>query len=140
MTAAIPPGWYPDRTGNPSQMYWDGQQWLTDTPAPLPGSAGAPGLAGGYATKPDTTTSLMGRWSLIIGLVSIVLDFLCGAGVIGGLVGLAAGVIALSRSKRTNAKRGLVFAGIAASGVATLFGLALMIFLGSAFLSGGHVH
>ncbi len=27
-------GWYPDPSGKPGQMYWDGQQWRTDTSAP----------------------------------------------------------------------------------------------------------
>lgn len=25
-----PPGWYPDPSGKPGQMYWDGQQWRTE--------------------------------------------------------------------------------------------------------------
>jgi len=34
MTAQPPaPDWYPDRTGKPGLMYWDGQQWRTDVPA-----------------------------------------------------------------------------------------------------------
>lgn len=28
MTTPPPPGWYPDPTGKPGQMYWDGQQWV----------------------------------------------------------------------------------------------------------------
>lgn len=144
MTTATPPGWYPDPTGKRGQMYWNGQQWQTDIPAPLPVQAGPPGSAvdhgGSAAAKPDTTTSLMGLWSLLIGLAGIGLDFLCGVGIVAGLIGLAVGFIALNRSKQTNAKRGLVFAGLAASGVATLLGLALLIFVGSMFSSGGHVH
>jgi hypothetical protein len=46
MTApSTPAGWYPDPTGKPGQMYWDGQQWLQDQTvdyasslAPLPGT------------------------------------------------------------------------------------------------------
>lgn len=39
MTTQLPQaGWYPDPTGNPGQMYWDGRQWLVSTPAaPSPG-------------------------------------------------------------------------------------------------------
>lgn len=29
-----PAGWYPDPSGRPGQMYWDGQRWRTDTPPP----------------------------------------------------------------------------------------------------------
>ncbi|MEB4210980.1 DUF2510 domain-containing protein [Mycobacterium sp. 94-17] len=34
-----PAGWYPDPSGKSGQMYWDGQRWRTDNPAP----AAAPG-------------------------------------------------------------------------------------------------
>jgi TM2 domain-containing membrane protein YozV len=34
MTSSQPaPGWYPDPSGGPSEMYWDGQQWKADGPA-----------------------------------------------------------------------------------------------------------
>jgi len=38
MTTQPPaPDWYPDPSGKPGQMYWDGQQWHTDIPdAPPP--------------------------------------------------------------------------------------------------------
>ena len=38
-------GWYPDPSGKPGQMYWDGQQWQTNVPAAAPAVApygGAP--------------------------------------------------------------------------------------------------
>jgi TM2 domain-containing membrane protein YozV len=38
-------GWYPDPSGKPGQMYWDGQQWHANVPAATPGVApygGAP--------------------------------------------------------------------------------------------------
>jgi amino acid transporter len=35
MTAERPPaGWYPNPTGQPGQMYWDGQQWQITLPPP----------------------------------------------------------------------------------------------------------
>ncbi len=37
MTAELPPaGWYPNPTGQPGQMYWDGQQWQTTLPPSEP--------------------------------------------------------------------------------------------------------
>jgi hypothetical protein len=33
-TPQPPPGWYPDPSGKPGQMYWDGQRWRTHTPPP----------------------------------------------------------------------------------------------------------
>jgi len=34
MTEQPSAGWYPDPSGKPGQVYWDGQQWRTDMPAP----------------------------------------------------------------------------------------------------------
>jgi hypothetical protein len=28
MTQPVPPGWYPDPSGKPGQMFWDGQRWV----------------------------------------------------------------------------------------------------------------
>jgi hypothetical protein len=33
-TPQPPAGWYPDPSGKPGQMYWDGQRWRTETPPP----------------------------------------------------------------------------------------------------------
>lgn len=33
MTTQPPPGWYPDPSGKPGQMYWDGQNWQPPTAA-----------------------------------------------------------------------------------------------------------
>lgn len=45
MTEQPSPGWYPDPSGQPGQMYWDGQQWHANTAAAGSGVApygGAP--------------------------------------------------------------------------------------------------
>ncbi|ODR17477.1 hypothetical protein BHQ23_26260 [Mycobacterium gordonae] len=34
--AAIPPGWYPDPSGQPGQRYWDGAAWTHFTHPPAP--------------------------------------------------------------------------------------------------------
>jgi Protein of unknown function (DUF2510) len=40
MTIQLPPaGWYPDPSGKPGQMYWDGQRWQTAIPATTPPAA-----------------------------------------------------------------------------------------------------
>jgi TM2 domain-containing membrane protein YozV len=37
MTTEQPPaGWYPDPSGKPGQMYWNGQGWNAGMPAPTP--------------------------------------------------------------------------------------------------------
>jgi serine/threonine kinase PknH len=33
MTTPSEPNWFPDPSGKPGQVYWDGQQWHTDVPA-----------------------------------------------------------------------------------------------------------
>ncbi len=45
MTEQPSAGWYPDPSGGPGQMYWDGQQWRTDTPAAAAGVAPYGGAA-----------------------------------------------------------------------------------------------
>lgn len=55
-TQLPPPGWYPDPSGKPGLMYWDGQQWHTNVPvatAPAPYAAPTPGRAGGTATAEE---------------------------------------------------------------------------------------
>ncbi len=46
MTEQPAAGWYPDPSGGPGQMYWDGQQWRADAAAPAsvvaPYGGGAP--------------------------------------------------------------------------------------------------
>ncbi len=32
-----PPGWYPDPSGKPGQLFWDGSQWSAGVPAPPDG-------------------------------------------------------------------------------------------------------
>lgn len=39
MTEQPAAGWYPDPSGGPGQMYWDGQQWRPDTAAAAGGVA-----------------------------------------------------------------------------------------------------
>jgi amino acid transporter len=55
MTAELPPaGWYPNPTGQPGQMYWDGQQWQATLPPPAwpapPDTHG--GVGAGVPTQP----------------------------------------------------------------------------------------
>ena len=41
MSAPTPPpaGWYPDPSGKPGQMFWDGQRWRTDSTPPAAATA-----------------------------------------------------------------------------------------------------
>jgi Protein of unknown function (DUF2510) len=49
---SVPPGWYPDPEGKPSEKYWDGSSWTKETrplsiipgkPAPQPNKVGLDG-------------------------------------------------------------------------------------------------
>jgi Protein of unknown function (DUF2510) len=54
MTTPPPPaGWYPNPSGGPGQMYWDGERWQTGVPAqPPPAAAPTPwGNVGPYLDK-----------------------------------------------------------------------------------------
>jgi Protein of unknown function (DUF2510) len=55
MAAPPPPGWYPDPTGKPGQMYWDGEAWHRLTPdIPATPKADIPGTP--KPTQPPVTT------------------------------------------------------------------------------------
>ena len=45
VTTPSPPGWYPDPSGKPGKLYWDGYTWRNAIPAPQPpGRVNWPGL------------------------------------------------------------------------------------------------
>ena len=58
MTAQPPPGWYPDPTGKPGQMYWDGQAWQTPPTPPA------------YAHTPQRSPSGRTTMFVIVGLIA----------------------------------------------------------------------
>jgi hypothetical protein len=72
MTAEQPsPGWYPDPSGKPGQMYWDGERWSTDVPATTPAVApygGAPYGVDAYGQP------LSDKSKLVAGLLQIFLS------------------------------------------------------------------
>jgi len=64
-------GWYPDPSGKPSQMYWDGQQWHTDGSGTT--SAVAPYGAAGYGVD-AYGRPLSDKSKLVAGLLQIFLS------------------------------------------------------------------
>ncbi|WP_205781590.1 DUF2510 domain-containing protein, partial [Mycobacterium alsense] len=46
------PDWYPDPTGKPGLMYWDGRQWHADVPAATPPAEGPPVPPAPTAARP----------------------------------------------------------------------------------------
>jgi hypothetical protein len=69
-----PPGWYPDPTGKPGQMYWDGQAWQSAIPATTRPAYAPPQRASD--TPPPTRSKRI--W--LIALVAVLL--IAGAGVV----------------------------------------------------------
>jgi hypothetical protein len=67
--------WYPDPSGNPGLMYWDGQQWHTDVPATPPPADQLP-------PQPNSTTPLPPRHRSVIAAVVVVT-------VVVGILGIA---------------------------------------------------
>ena len=124
-----PPGWYPDPNGGAGQMYWDGQQWLS----------GAPGVPEQAAISPDALRAAMAEnrsiwvtnglaaYPLIIGLVSLLLDIMCGVGAATSVVSFIVGWLALNKSKKTGAGRGLALSGLIVSGVAFVIGFIVWV-------------
>jgi hypothetical protein len=67
--------WYPDPTGKPGLMYWDGQQWLTDPAADASSTADQPPL------QPTSTTPRPRRHTALI--AALVMTFVVLAGIVG---------------------------------------------------------
>lgn len=107
MTAEQPSaGWYPDPSGQPGQMYWDGQQWHANAPATAAGLApygNAPFGVDAYGRPLSDKSKLVagllqiflssfgvGRFYLgytNMGLAQIAVSFLtCGIGVVWPLI------------------------------------------------------
>lgn len=53
------PDWYPDPTGKPGLMYWDGRQWHADVPAATPPAEGPPVPPAPAAARPRRHTGLV---------------------------------------------------------------------------------
>lgn len=127
-----PAGWYPDPNGGPNQMYWDGQQW----------SSGAPPMPQQPALSPDALRAAMAEnrsiwvtnglavWSLVVGIMGLLLDIFCGVGAFMGVVGVIVGIIALNKSKQTGHGRGMALGGLITSGVAVAIGLLVLLVFG----------
>jgi TM2 domain-containing membrane protein YozV len=64
-------GWYPDPSGKPGQMYWDGQQWHTGGPAATSGIAPYGGAAYGLDAY---GRPLSDKSKLVAGLLQIFLS------------------------------------------------------------------
>ncbi|MCV7381683.1 hypothetical protein BST11_22555 [Mycobacterium alsense] len=124
-----PAGWYPDPNGGSGQMYWDGQQWSSPTPAApqQPGISQDALRAAMAENRSIWVTGGLALWSLICGIIGAITDLFCGVGIGPSGIGLVLGVIAFNKSKQTGEHRGLALTALIVNAVA--FGIGLIVML-----------
>lgn len=109
---------YPDPT--PYQGY--GQPGY---PPPIYGAGGFPSADLGYGAPPPAGNNSLAVGSLVVSIVSLPLFFICGVGLVGSIVGIVLGVVALNQIKQSGQSgHGLAVAGIAIGAVVMLLSLA----------------
>jgi hypothetical protein len=141
----VPPvsGWYPDPTGRFEYRFHNGQQWTADVaangqryvdplPPPPPGvPAGAPPVPPGAAQAPTGGRGNgMAVAAMVCGIVAVATSWIPLFGILGlisGIVGLALGITALGRSRRTGQRRGQAIAGIVTGSVGIALGIAGLV-------------
>jgi Protein of unknown function (DUF2510) len=127
-----PAGWYPDPNGGYGQKYWDGRAWIV-AHNPQAQYGGAPARLGPSVFA----TNAMALYSLVIGGFSILLDFLCGAGLLTGIIAGVVGFIALRKSRELGGVgRGMAIGGIVCSGIAVVMGVVGFIVIGGMMMGG----
>jgi hypothetical protein len=110
--AVTDPGWYPNPDGTPTTRYWDGAQWTAHTVIPPPGPYQQGPMVAGFPVAYPAPTNGIATASLVLGLLGAVIEW-------GGLLTLAAGVLAvifgavgIGRAGRTNQGHGRAVAGL----------------------------
>jgi hypothetical protein len=110
--AVTDPGWYPNPDGTPTTRYWDGTQWTAHTVIPPPGPYQQGPMVAGFPVAYPAPTNGIATASLVLGLLGAVIEW-------GGLLTLAAGVLAvifgavgIGRAGRTNQGHGRAVAGL----------------------------
>jgi hypothetical protein len=99
-TINVPPGWYPDQTGN--QRWWDGTQW------------------GVYAPAPTTRFSGVAIAGMILGILAILGSYVTGA-VLLAAAGMLCSGLGLTNTKGGAMRgRGFAITGWICSGVAVI--------------------
>ena len=143
---ATPPGWYPDTTGKPGKLYWDGRAWRTAIPvAPKVGPKNGLGIASLIiATVAQGATLLLVPWFItgeilvaitaVFGIIGAIASVFGGigaiasvfGGIIFGIVAVVIGFAARRRVKRGEANNGgIAIAGIVLGFLAIILGIAL---------------
>lgn len=143
MTETTPAGWYPAPHAGNELRYWDGTAWHA-APAYLPaGGAGgaastppvapAAGVPSGYPPYPGgpmTPPRAQGLavTALVLGIAAFLSAWIPFLGLVIALVGLVFGVLALTKRQ----PKGLAATGTVVSGLATVWGIVVVIFFLSA--------
>lgn len=108
----VPPGWYPDPNGMPSDRYWDGNQWSEQTrpqmPKPVSNTSVPPRVANTdytpYATAPrprpnhsdKSDSGSFGTIALILGIVGLIASILGFGTTTFGFIAIVPCVVAIS--------------------------------------------
>ena len=116
------------------------------TPGGYPaGMSGYPGYPGGYGMPPANPTNSMAIGSLVASVLSLIMFFACGVGLLAALVGIGLGIVALNQIKQSapvgygpqaeQPGRGLAVAGIALGAFGTLLNGGWLLFFIASVLS-----
>lgn len=118
-TPLVPPGGYPPPPAYPGYQGYPGPQGYPSPPAypgQFPPAYGAP-----------VPTNGMAIGSLVSSLVAIPVGVFCFLGILGSIVGIVLGVLALNQVKKTHQKgKEMAIAGIVIGGLG-LLGLAVLV-------------
>jgi hypothetical protein len=132
-----PAGWYADPSGDPGQKYWDGQNWQ-QAAVPQPAVDQQVIRAAMAENRSIWVTNGLAAWSLVIGAIGFLMNFLFGAGVFFGGIGGVIALVAFNKSKTLNGQgRGLSIASLVLNGLVVAFGLIVWVILLAAAGSGG---
>jgi Protein of unknown function (DUF2510) len=67
------PDWYPDPSGKPGLMYWDGQQWHTDIPSSSPPTDRPPSESVSTTPQPQRHTAVITALSVIAVVLFVII-------------------------------------------------------------------
>ena len=130
---SYPPPGYSDQSGYgppsyspPPPQYGEAPQGYPPPSYPQSGYGG-PDYSGGYG-QPQQSTNPLAIWSLVASILGVVFLIVCYSGVLGAIVGIVLGVVALNQIKQTKQNgQGLAIAGIVVGALTLLLAIPLVI-------------
>jgi hypothetical protein len=125
-----------EQQGHPQQGY--PQQGYPQQGYPQQGYQQGYPQQGGYGQPPVAPRNGAGIAALVLGILSILLSWLLGLGLLPGVIGLVLGIVGLRRVRRGRAtNRGTALAGLITSILGVLLSLVVVVVLAVAWNSGG---